>query len=344
VHAVPRGLSPPARFFFLSAHSVPLAAFNPDAPRRRSTPPDAPLDSAPPSPPRGTHRPRPSALSAELAEITNAERLNAEARAARRAKRLEEDHARAAREAIREAERAKRAAEEDAARRRRDDARARDDAAFFGGLTGVVDALRDEVRGNANASGPGEAYRGVDGVEALVSEAWDLSVEAFREELRRRKISHDALTRLTGAIEVRTACTFVFRPPAARFRRSIARVSPFRLTDDARAHARNGPQESAYRHFVAAGMKRYQLNHENQTDSDDDDDDDDDDEAAAAGLGENATGENDDAASVASRGSGRSVASSVRARRRMADVRAERKVRSIHWSPYDRVGVVNADP
>ena len=170
---------------------------------------------------RGTHRPRPSTLSAELAEITNAERINAEARVARRAKRLEEDHARAAREAIREAERAKRAAEEDAARRRRDDARARDDAAFFGGLTGVVDALRDEVRGNANASGPGEAYRGVDGVEALVSEAWDLSVEAFREELRRRKISHDALTRLTGAIEVRTACTFVFRPPAARFRRSI---------------------------------------------------------------------------------------------------------------------------
>ena len=88
-------------------------------------------------------------------------------------------------------------------------------------------------------------------------------------------------------------------------------MSPFRLTDDARAHARNGPQESAYRHFVAAVMKRYQLNHENQTDSDDDDDDDDE-AAAAAGLGENAaTGENDDAASVASRGSGRSVASSV---------------------------------
>jgi hypothetical protein len=27
-----------------------------------------------------------------------------------------------------------------------------------------------------------------------------------------------------------------------------------------------------------------------------------------------------------------------------ADVVAAHKVRSIHWSPYDRVGVVNADP
>ena len=26
------------------------------------------------------------------------------------------------------------------------------------------------------------------------------------------------------------------------------------------------------------------------------------------------------------------------------DVEVERKVRAIHWSPYDRVGVVNADP
>ena len=27
-----------------------------------------------------------------------------------------------------------------------------------------------------------------------------------------------------------------------------------------------------------------------------------------------------------------------------ADASTDEKVRSIHWSPYDRVGVVNADP
>jgi hypothetical protein len=173
--------------------------------------------------------PRPSIRSAELADLTDAERLNAEARAARRAKRLEEDHARAAREAIREAERAKRAAEEDAARRRREDERARGDAAFFGSLTGVVDALRDEVRGNANASGPGEAYRGVDGIEALVSEAWDLSVDAFREELRRREILHDALTGLTGVRPLPTRAETPRLEDASRRRSSLA--LPFRRFD-----------------------------------------------------------------------------------------------------------------
>ena len=141
---------------------------------------------------------------------------------------------------------------------RRERRERREELRFLDGLTGVVDALRDQVKGAAT-----EPVNAMEAFEASFERDEDAGDESESEKETRKK---RAPWRVDAA-HLATAAA-VWDLSVTDFRAALQKHG---VEDEPVAALQEAIQKSAFEHFVAAGMRRYLLNRDEDDEEDEND-------------------------------------------------------------------------
>ena len=144
---------------------------------------------------------------------------------------------------------------------RRERRERREELRFLDGLTGVVDALRDQVKGAAT-----EPVNAMEVFEASFERDEDAGDESESEKETRKK---RAPWRVDAA-HLATAAA-VWDLSVTDFRAALQKHG---VEDEPVAALQEAIQKSAFEHFVAAGMRRYLLNRDEEDEEDEEDEND----------------------------------------------------------------------